>query len=218
MAAHFLEAFDQQLEIALLVDRVEHGGINNEKRRGFVLEKETGVTLGDFFEISVGDLAFGINAALVDALGERRSRRLQINNQIGNGRRGRFHRRIDLLVQREFIFRQIEPGEKRIAFQQEIRNDVLVVFQVGVDISVFQRGELPETLEEKRELSRQRPALGVLVKTGEERILFGLLEHRLCCGQVFRQAVRQRSFACANRTFNNNVACLVEHRGNLAMP
>src|SRR4029079_2679327 len=97
-------------------------------------------------------------AALGNALDQRFRLRLQVDDQIGNDGLG-FQVRIDLLVQGEFVVRQIQLREQRVLVEQEVGDR-----RAAEQVRLRQRPDLVDALEEEVELRRQRIARHVPIE------------------------------------------------------
>ena len=109
-------------------------------------------------------------------------------------------------IQREFVRRQVLLREQVVLVEQEVGHHATLALDRA------ECGELVDALEQEGELGRQAPALGLLVEAAKERVELGLLEHRLGLETV-GQAAGEGGLAGADRTFDDDVAGLVEHAG-----
>src|ERR1700733_8369875 len=125
------------------------------------------VGLRDSLDIFRGDLLFGGIATLGDALAQNFGLGLKINHEIGDGRSAREHIEIALVKFQLFVV-EIDVGENFVLLEKKIADDhggIIVEAQLGKLTIAFQGG---------MHLGAKRGTRCLVVKVGEEGIVFGI--------------------------------------------
>ena len=118
---------------------------------------------------------------------------------------GRLEAFVELAVEMEFVFGEIEFGEKGIFLDQKIRHHPAKRIVV-----LGKRDELFAALEQEGDLGWQPPAFHVLVKAPEKRVGGRIFEQDFGIDAVC-EAFGERCFACADGAFHDDVARFFEH-------
>src|SRR5439155_24226628 len=185
LTAHAGHPFQEQVDVARIVDEVETLAVHDQQWRILVAIKEPRIGIREPREIIGRNRALEIDAAAMHALDQRRYRRLQIDDQIGRGRL-RFQMRVDLFIERVFVIGKIETRKERIFVEQKVGDR-----RPAKKIKLGKAPQLIGALEQERELRRQREARHVIVEAREEWIFVRLLEQCLAV-QLDRQLARER--------------------------
>ncbi len=162
--------------------------------------KEPRVALGEEGKVVLADAALVSGGATPHPLDQRRGLCLQVDHQFRLGRL-RADRVIDLLVQHELVRGERGAGKERILVNQEI-GDHGPAEQVGL----HERLELSDSLEQKKELRRQRIARHVLVEASQERVLPRLLQHRFGIEALGGHQESSRSMGCPAHSCRSSAA------------
>src|SRR5262245_54039682 len=102
VAAHRLDALDQQVEVAVVSHEVQPLRIDDQDRSAREMIEKPVVAVCEHGEIFRGDRPLEFYAAPAHALVQRLWLRLEEDNQIGPGRL-RLERRKDLLIQMQLV-------------------------------------------------------------------------------------------------------------------
>src|SRR6185437_15457667 len=194
---HAPDGRQQLIVVRRVVDRIDCGRVDDEKRRCRKLMEETRIRLVESDQVVTLDVLLVADAAPGDALEQHIDRGLQIDYEV-RLRSLDVELGVDLLVESEFGVIQCHPREQAVFFQQ-----VVCHAHPGEEILLIQGSELLAALEEEMELCGQRARPRVAVEALEKRVLRGILQHRLRREAVGQTAGEAR-LADPDRSFHHD--------------
>src|SRR6266436_2449803 len=118
-AAHRPDAFDEQIQVAVVVHEVELLGVHDQDRAPVEMIEKTVVAVREQGEVFRADRTLEFYAAPAHALMERGWLRLQVDDEVGP-RSLRLERVEYLLIQVQLIPGERQAREKRVLFQEKI--------------------------------------------------------------------------------------------------
>ena len=161
---------EKVVEIFLPVDEIDLGGVDDEERGLGIAEEELVVRLVHRGYVVVMHLFFERSAALFYAAKERVRARLEEDDEVRLHDLG-LEELVDLFVERELVFAQVEAGEDPVLGEQVVA-DRDPREQVGLEHLFL----LAEPVQEEERLGLEAVSRGVAVEVREEGVVLGALE------------------------------------------
>src|SRR5690606_17301826 len=126
-------------------------------------------------------------------------------------RRIEIERRGDLLVELQLVRVEVQLGEQTVLVDQEIGDP-----DRREHVGLADLLDLLRTLQQEKELSRQRRVATIAVGALEERILVGTLEDQLA-RKALRETLREARLTDPDRPFDDDEARSVDRYDALAV-
>jgi len=162
--------FDQVGEIAPMLDKVDLGAVDHEKRGLRVVVKELSKGLGEALEVVLGDTALVGPCAFLDASAEDVGTRLEVDDEVWT-RNLRIEEREELPVQAQLGLVERNTCEDAILGEQIIADDAPVLQIAGRELAL-----LAIAPEQKLELHVEGVAAWVVIKRTKKSVVVCFLE------------------------------------------
>src|SRR5215472_618264 len=192
-----LEPPEKLLQVVAALDEIDLRGVDYQKVRGGIAEKEMLVGARDLLDVFERDLRLLARSPFCDA-GEQDFRLgLQVNNQVGSGEIGG-KELVVALVELEFLVVEIEIGENAVFFEEKVGEDEARRFGG----QAFAKMLLP--LDQKIHLGAECGSWLGFVEIGKKRIVFAIVHAARV--EAFGKDACEGGLADAQWTFDGDEA------------